>query len=125
MAVGYTTTLADAMIALIDSCYIQLHSGDPGSAGTANVISGQTRQQITLGAGATVSTDRVRSPNADLTFSGLATGTISHFSVWSAVSSGTFKMSGTISPNKTLANSGDVFILPVGDLDFVLGPLAA
>lgn len=125
MPVGYTPAHADAMLALIDGHYVQLHSGDPGAAGTANVIAGVARALLALGAGATVGSDRVRSPNAQLEFDAMPVGDITHFSIWTANAAGTFKLSGTITPTKTIANAGDKFILPVGDLDFILGPVAS
>jgi len=112
------------MLGLLDGHFVQLHSGDPGPNGTANVLNPSSgRATLTLAAGTTSTTNRVRDNSAQLSYTGALAGTISHFSVWSAVTAGTFKQSGTISPTKTV-NAGDNFTIAVGDLDFLIGPLA-
>lgn len=125
MSVGYSTAQADAMLATLDGLYIQLHSGDPGPNGTANVIAGVSRVQANLAAATTVGTDRVRDNSAILNFTGMPVGAVSHWTAWTLAAAGVFRDSGTINPAKTIANAGDTFTVAAGDLDFKLGPLAA
>lgn len=125
MATGFSASHADAILALIDGHYIQIHSGDPGAAGTANVLTfASGRALMALGSGSTVTTNRVRSNSGALNYTGAPAGTATHFSVWSAVTAGTFKQSGTLTAPKTL-NAGDNFTIAIGDLVFNIGPLAA
>lgn len=77
------TLMTAALIAEVT--HIQLHSGDPGAAGTANVIAGVARQPITL------------TPDADGDFSlggtvvftgGTPGGDATHFSFWDQLAAG-------------------------------------
>lgn len=66
--------------------FVQLHTGDPGSAGTANVANASTRNAITWNAPSGGS----MTLNTLSAFTGTTSETISHVSVWSASSAGTF-----------------------------------
>lgn len=126
MATGLSATIADdfldwlingvAMPTAPAGTFIQLHTGDPGAAGTANVAGNATRKDIRaampLASGGAITTDTV------LTWT---TGEVdtsedyTHWSAWSASTSGTFLCSGTVSANAVTV--GDEFSIPVGDLD--------
>jgi hypothetical protein len=91
-------TAADANAAL-DSIftgtqYIQLHTGHPGAAGTSGIASDGTRKPVTwAGAAAGVkATNAIVGPWTGWP----ASETIAYFSVWSAVSGGTFHGSGAV-----------------------------
>ena len=58
---------------------IQLHSGDPGSDGTSNVITG-TMTDVTYGA----ATDGVREVDTPVDITVPGGSTVSHYSVWGA-----------------------------------------
>jgi hypothetical protein len=108
--------------------YVALHVGDPGAVGTTTPCTGAVgalRVVITYGAISTVSTTR------SITSSGTAPSwvnwdggnvTISHISVWSAVTAGNFLFSAILSTAKPIS-TGDTFTL--SSLTFALGNVAA
>lgn len=103
----------------VAATWVKLHTGDPGSAGTANASAVTTRSQATFAAatsGALALTGT--SPSWSMT----TTETISHISVWSASTSGTFHWSAALSASKSVAN-GDTLTLTSCGLS--LSPLAA
>lgn len=97
--------------------YIQLHTGDPGSNGTANVATENTRQLATFGdaaeSGAISNTDAITWTNL------AATETLTHISLWSASTNGTFLGSDDLSASKNV-NIGDTYTIPIGDLELSL-----
>jgi hypothetical protein len=114
MADGLSTTVADiALNAMVgtgtnqsnDANYVQLHTGDPGSAGTANVSSVTTREAQTWGSasGGTVSATGTPTWSSWAGTNGEVDTDISH---WSAATSGTFGHSVTLSSSVTM-NTGD------------------
>ncbi len=120
MAVGWISSVADgALDTLVGSYgYIQLHTGDPGSAGTSNVAGNATRKQVTFGSasGGTVSN------SAAVSWSESEVDTsedYTHFSLWTAATSGSCGFTGTVTANSVDA-SGDSFTIPIGDLDISL-----
>lgn len=113
MTVGNSTTHAHAILnvlrntaySAIAAVYMQLHTADPGSAGTTGA-STAARQQLTLGAPSAGSSTGTIGSNFSIT----ATETISHFSLWTASSGGTFIGSGTFSASRSVV-SGDQIAL--------------
>jgi len=77
--------------------YIQLHTGDPGAAGTANISAVTTRQAVTFGAAASNAIALSNSPAFTMT----ATETITHISVHNASSAGTFRWSAALTSSKS------------------------
>lgn len=126
MAVGLAPSFAEDILDAIGNqtnltaptaLYAQLHTGDPGAAGTSNVATETTRQEITssfsAASGGALTTDTA------ITWTNVAgTEDYTHYSVWSAASNGTFYWSGTITANSVTA--GDNFTIAIGDLDFTL-----
>ncbi len=122
MAPGLGPTLATASLALLESYeYIQLHTGSPGAAGTANIAGQSTRFLIewdTPTSGGGVATVH---PTADVTITGVAaTETWTYFTAWSASSGGTFGASGvctanavTAGDNVTIDNESITFSYPL------------
>ena len=125
MAVGLSSALADALLnALVNqtnytaptALWMQLHTADPGAAGTNAVAGNATRKDITTafpnaGSG-TVSN------NVDIAWTSGEVDTsedYTHYSVWSASSAGTFYWSGVITANAVVV--GDQFKILSGDLD--------
>lgn len=101
--------------------WLQLHVGDPGAAGTANVATENTRKDITSSfssaSGGAVTND------VAITWTGVSgTEDYTHWSMWSASSAGTFYISGTITANAV--TTGDTFTIPAGDLDVTLSTAA-
>lgn len=95
--------------------YVQLHTGDPGAAGTANVAASNTRVAATFGAapsaGAISNTTEIQ---LDVT----ASEVLTHVSCWSAAAAGTFLGSDDIA--SATAVSGDKIVLPVGQIVLTL-----
>ena len=121
MAVGASTTVVNALLAAITNGttfttytnpYVQLHTGNPGSAGTSNVAGESTREQMT--GTFVVSGGSTTNPVAVNWTSVSTAETYTDVSIWSAVSSGTFLASGTITANAVAI--GDNFSIPIGDL---------
>lgn len=113
MATGLIAGAADDLLDELASTYtyVQLHVGDPGAAGTNNPANEDTRAAVSWAAasGGTLAS------GADVTWSSVAgSETYSHFSVWSAATSGTCGFTGSISANPVTA--GDTFVIPAGDL---------
>jgi hypothetical protein len=99
--------------------YAQAHTGDPGAAGTANPSAVTTRQVITYTA-STAGSPLVLS-NAP-TFAMTATELITHISVWSASTGGTFQFSGAAQVPAPV-NNGDTVVL--NTLNVAILPQAA
>lgn len=118
MALGIASTQANGMLdgllkntsyaSGFSTIYMQLHTGDPGSAGTSNVAGNTTRQSSTFGSASGGS-----SANAGaFTWTNVSTSeTYTRFSLWSASTSGTFLGSGTMTANAVTA--GDTFTVAI------------
>lgn len=97
--------------------YAQLHTGDPGAAGTSNVATETDRVQATFGSAAA---SGAISNTAAITWEDVAaTETITHISLWSASSGGTFLGSDDLASSKALT-AGDTFTVSIGDLDITV-----
>lgn len=99
--------------------YVKVHTGDPGSAATANASAVTTRSQATFAA---ASSGAIALTGTNPSFSMTATEIISHVSVWDASTSGNFLWSAQLSSSKSVV-SGDTLTLT--SLGFALSPLAA
>lgn len=104
--------------------YIQWHTADPGAAGTTAVSTGlATRTQLggtpewQVG---TADDGEIENSTAGETPTATGGDTITHFSIWSASTSGTFYFSGSLAASKTVA-SGDKLTWGVGDLTVSIG----
>jgi hypothetical protein len=125
MAVGLSAAVANAILNALcrstawtepDAVWIQLHTGDPGAAGTSNVATETTRQQATFG---TTASGGAISNTAALTWTNVAgSEDYTHYSAWDAETDGNFLFSGTITANAVTA--GDTFTIAVGDMDVSL-----
>jgi len=120
MAAGISATVGDALLASIlnstaftayGPAYVQLHTGAPGAAGTANIAGETTRESAgTFAAPSGGSTTN----NAAINWTSVSTSeTYTYITLWSAASSGTFIASGTITASAV--TSGDNFSIPIGD----------
>lgn len=128
MAVGLSTvnlanlwlnTLGGAAATPGTTLYVQLHTADPGAAGTTAASTGATgRVALTWAAAASGSKAISNTP------SWTATGgdTITHVSVWDAASAGNFRYSFALTASKTIA-SGDTINLT--SHTFAIAPLAS
>jgi hypothetical protein len=99
--------------------FVQCHTADPGASGTTAVSTGiATRTALAQNAAAAGS----QAITATISFTATGADTITHISVWSASSAGTFYYSAALSASKTVAN-GDTLNLTA--LTFALTPIAA
>lgn len=129
LSVSYANSFLDwifngtAMPTAPVGCWIQLHTGDPGASGTANVAGNATRKDLRAAVAAAA--------NGALTSDVLLTWTTgevdtsedyTHWSTWTASTAGTFGTSGTMTANAVTV--GDEFSIPVGDFDVALNVAA-
>jgi hypothetical protein len=92
--------------------YAQLHTGDPGEAGTNNVATETDRVAIT---GAAAVGGTFTSTN-DLEWLSMAgTETISHLSIWDASVAGNCLWTGALTSPQPV-NTGNTFTIAAGDL---------
>lgn len=113
MAVGAAPAVINAALdaEITGTIWIQLHVGDPGAAGTANVATNNTRKSCTFGAASAQS----KANNSALAWPAVpASETYTHWSAWDASTAGNFKWSGTITNGGVL--SGNEFDIAVGGL---------
>lgn len=94
--------------------WVKLHIGDPGAAGTGNPAAETTRKQATFGTAAsggvisnTAAIEWMAYPSAE---------TLSHISLWTASTAGTFLGNDALSATAVMAIN-DTFRIPIGDLD--------
>jgi hypothetical protein len=104
MSVASINTLLDAQ--LLNTYFFQLHTGDPGAAGTANVSSVTTRIAATWAA-ASGGSKALSAASVWAAWAGTNGEIVTHISVWTLVTAGTFKESLALSLAKTL-NTGDI-----------------
>lgn len=117
MATGWSATAGNAALTSLVGTYswVQLHVGEPGAAGTANVAVETDRVQASWGSpsGGTVSN------SAQLQWVAVAGAEdYTHFTVWTLATAGVFGFSGTVTANAVA--TGDTFTIPIGDLDVSL-----
>jgi hypothetical protein len=105
----------------VTTLYVQLHTGDPGASGTANVSSTTTRQAVNFAA-ASGGSQSLTGVTQWADWSGTNGEVLSHISVWGASSGGTFYYSVALSSSKTV-NTGDT--LQLSALTVSIAPLAA
>lgn len=97
--------------------WTQLHTGDPGAAGTSNAAGETDRTQVTFG---TVASGAAISNTAAISWTAVSTSeTYTHVSLWSASTAGTFLGSAALTQSKTV-NAGDNFSIPISDLDVTI-----
>ena len=84
--------------------YLALHPADPGEAGTGTEVSGNgySRQAVTFAAssGGSASSNSVE----EFTASGGSFGTVTHFGIWDASSSGNLLYYGALTASKVIAD---------------------
>lgn len=100
-----------------DTVFVQLHTGDPGTAGTSNQATEADRVQATFGSAAS---GRAISNTAVIEWLNVAaTETYTHVSLWSLSSGGTFLGRDDLSSSAAVT-IGDTFRIPIGDLDLTI-----
>lgn len=117
MAVGFAASVANGWLDGLPTLWVQLHTGDPGAAGTSNVAGNDTRKQVTRSAasgGASANTVALAWSTGEVD----TAEDYTHLSLWTASTAGTFQGSGLMTANAVLV--GDTFTIPIGDLDLTL-----
>jgi hypothetical protein len=99
--------------------YVKLHTGDPGSAGTANASAVTTRYAATFSA---ASAGSMALSSMGGTWSMTGTETISHISLYDASTAGNFLWSVALTASKSVIN-GDT--LSMSSLTLAFTPIAA
>jgi hypothetical protein len=97
---GLTAYLADKWLGMLggtaytapSATYVQLHTGDPGSAGTSNVSSVTTREAVTWGSPSAGSISASNTPTWS-SWAGTNGEIVTDISVWDASTSGNFLFS--------------------------------
>jgi hypothetical protein len=133
MAVGYSAAVINAWLDALArsvaytepaSLWIQLHTGDPGAAGTANVAGNATRKQVTFGTPASGGAISNTVAIAWLTGEVDTSEDYTFLSLWDQdAPGGNFQGSGPMTANAVVV--GDTFTIPPGDLDLAVTPVAA
>lgn len=99
----------------VTTCYIKLHTADPGASGSTAAATETTRKACSFGA---ASAGAIAS-DADITWTSISgSQDATHFSLWDDVSAGNFLGSGTITANAYTA--GDTYTIPSGSLTLSL-----
>ncbi|MFF2383762.1 hypothetical protein [Streptomyces sp. NPDC058108] len=109
---GWLNTLrtAGAAYSVVAGTFVQLHTGDPGAAGTSNVSVGSaTRNSCTFAASSSGSALALTGAPSAWTNGGTSE-TLTHVSVWTASTSGTFLFSVALTASRAWA-SADSFTL--------------
>ena len=97
--------------------YVSLHTGDPGDTGASEVSGGSYARQGPVAFTNTGNNPTVASNSAVVAYvtASAAYGTVSYFGLWSALSGGTFRGSGALTPSKAV-NNGDTPSFAIGAL---------
>lgn len=106
--------IAEATWAAPTTVYVQIHNGDPGEDGTANIIAsvgGRKLASFAAESGGSASTD------ADLEWTNGTGGsiTVSHISTWTLITGGICTMVGDLTSSKVVPDT-EVFRIPSGSL---------
>jgi len=103
------------------TCYVKLHTGDPGSAGANNAAAGSTtRVQATMAAASGGS--KAMTSMASSWTNGGTSETLSHISLWTAAAAGTFNGSAALTASQAWVST-NTFSLT--SLSIAITPIAA
>ncbi len=111
MSAGVATSVANGWLDGLTGLYLKLHIGDPGPAGLLNASGETTRKALSL----TAASGGARAATGSLpSWTPWAAGseTITHGSVWNALTGGTFQYSIEFDDGVTVTN-GDTLSLAV------------
>lgn len=86
------------------TCYVKLHTADPGATGaTAAAAGSTTRVQATMAAASGGS--KAMTSMASTWTNGGTTETLTHISLWTAAAAGTFNASGALTASQAWVNT--------------------
>ena len=105
----------------VTTLFVELHTGDPGASGTANVSSTTTRQALNYAA-ASGGSQSITGTTQWTNWAGTNGEVVTHIAIFSAASAGTFYYSVALTASKTV-NTGDT--LTLSTMTVALTPIAA
>lgn len=124
MAVGFAAAIVNGWLDgtfATATCWVKLHTADPGAAGATAAAAGDTtRKQATMAAAAGGA--KAMTGSAGPWTNGGTSETLSHISLWSASAAGTFNASGVLSASQAWAAT-NTFTLT--SLSISITPIAA
>ena len=118
---GFTTGLMNQMLELVGAWWVQLHTDDPGSSGTANISSTTARVQVMWNPASAGSKVASNAPSWG-TWAGANGEVITHISLWDGAVAGSFQLSVALGVNQVTANTNAPVTLT--GLTLTMGPLA-
>jgi hypothetical protein len=124
MTTGVTAAVANGWLDgtfATATCFVKLHTADPGSAGaTAAAAGSTTRVQATMAAASAGS--KAMTSMASTWTNGGTSETLSHISLWTAASAGTFNGSAALTASQAWVST-NTFTLT--SLSIAITPIAA
>lgn len=121
LANAWLNVLRNTAFSGIATPFVQLHTGDPGASGTANVSSTTTRQSIAWNA-ASAGSMTINGTPSWTNWAGTNGEVVTDIAIFSASSAGTFYLSAQLTASKTV-NTGDTLNLTTCTIS--LTPIAA
>ena len=117
---GWLNALFNATSFNIAQAYIQLHTAEPGAAGTTAVAAETRRMAVSFGAPSAPAAGVITISNdVQVQYTNISgTQDAANYSLWDAATSGNFLGSGVINANAYTA--GDTLTFAVGDIDISL-----
>jgi hypothetical protein len=114
---SFSSTVANAALGIFNgtapttysTVYLQLHTADPGTAGTTSISAGSTTRVAVVFGTAASGTITMTTSNPQWTNGGTSE-TITAISIWSASTSGTYLSSGALTTSQAWA-SGNILQL--------------
>ncbi|MDX3353907.1 hypothetical protein PV703_11415 [Streptomyces sp. ME01-24h] len=94
-----------AAYSAVAGTFVQLHTGDPGAAGTANVSAGSTTRNSCVFSASTSGSSLSLGTAPSAWTNGGTSETLTHISVWTASTSGTFLFSVALTASRAWAAS--------------------
>lgn len=122
MALGLAPAAAQALLDTLTGLFAKLHIGDPGVAGATSPAAGSTIRVAVSMAATTAGGVKAMNGTPPSWTNGSATETLSHLSLWDAVTVGNFKWSVALAPTVPWVST-NTFNLTV--LSLTITPLAA
>ena len=124
MTVGFAASVVNGWLDgtfATASCFVKLHTADPGAAGATAAAAGDTtRKQATMAAASGGS--KSASASVGPWTNGGTSETVSHISLWTASTAGTFNGSAALSASQAWANTNT---LTLTSLSISITPIAA
>jgi hypothetical protein len=106
MTTGFAASTVNTWLDTLNGSWAKLHTGDPGAAGTANASSVTTRMQWTFSAASGGSKSATATFPSWTNWAGTNGEVVSHVSVWTASTAGTFLYSYALTASQTM-NTGN------------------